>query len=90
MIILKYKLIGNNDTSSIIETVLKNRGIENWRQYIELYESNKDTYKNLSNIEEAVEMFDKHFQIDSPIAILVDNDVDGISSATIMYKYIKR
>ena len=86
---MQYKLVGDNDTSNIIRTVLKNRGIDDWKEYTELYNSPRDTYKNLYNMEMAVELFDKHFQEGSPIAILVDNDVDGVSSATIIYKYIK-
>jgi len=86
---LRYKLIGNNDVSNIIKTVLQNRGIEDWQEYINLHSSSRDTYKNLCNIEKAVELFDEHFQAENPIAILVDNDVDGVSSATIMYQFIK-
>lgn len=86
---MQYKLIGKNDTNNIIKTVLNNRGIQNWEKYIDLINAPRDTYKNLRNIERAVEMFDKHFQSNNPIAILVDNDVDGVSSATIMYQFIK-
>ena len=88
---VKYKLINNslNDIYKPIETVLKNRGIEDWKQYINLTTSYKNTYKNLSFINEAVELFDKHFQEKDPIGILADTDVDGQCSAALMYKYIK-
>lgn len=86
---MQYKLIGSNDIDNIIKTTLNNRGVENWKEYLELYNVNRDTYKNLCNIEEAVELFDRHFQAHNPMAILVDNDVDGVSSATIIYQFIK-
>lgn len=86
---MKYKLIGSNDTNNIIKTVLNNRGIEDWKGYIDLNEAPRNTYGNLDNIEKAVEIFDYHYASRHPIAILVDNDVDGICSSTIMYKFIK-
>lgn len=86
---MQYKLIGNNDINNIIKTILNNRGIEEWTKYLELHVSTRDAYSNLCNIKTAVELFDEHFRANNPIAILVDNDVDGILSSTIMYKYIK-
>lgn len=86
---MQYKLIGNNDTSNIIKTVLNNRGIEDWKKYINLNKAERDTYHGLDNIEAAVEMFDFHYSRKHPIAILKDNDVDGACSSTIMYKFIK-
>lgn len=86
---MKYKLIGNNDTTNIIATILLNRGINDWKTYLALKESSKNTYNDLDCINEAVEMFDYHFQNKSPIGILADNDVDGVCSATLIYKFIK-
>lgn len=86
---MKYKLIGNNNTDNIIQTTLHNRGIEDWEQYINLRCASRVSYKDLDNIQDAVKLFDKHFQKENPIAILMDNDVDGVCSATVMYKYIK-
>ena len=71
---LNYKLIGNNDTDNIIETVLLNRGIENPQEYLNLNESCTNDYNNLKNINEAVECFEKHFERGDDIAVLVDCD----------------
>lgn len=86
---MKYKLIGSNDTNNIIKTVLNNRGIEDWKGYINLSKAPRDTYENLDNIAKAVFAFDMHYVQKHPIAILVDNDVDGVCSSTLMYKFIK-
>lgn len=86
---MQYRLIGTNDTSNIIKTVLNNRGIEDWNAYLNLNEAPRNTYHNLDNIEKAVELFDFHYSNKHPMAILKDNDVDGACSATIMYKFIK-
>lgn len=86
---MRYKLIGVNDANNIIQTILHNRGVQDWRTYVNLSTADRNTYKQLSNIDRAVELFDAHFQVKDPIGILMDNDDDGVKSATLMYKYIK-
>ena len=88
---MQYKLIAGslNSLQNPIETVLKNRGIVNVDEYLSLTAASRDTYSNLDFIQEAVELFNKHFQNKDPIGILADNDVDGVCSATLMYKFIK-
>ena len=89
---MQYKLFKQslNDKENILKTILINRGIENWREYLNLDSSCCNDYDNLDNIEEAVKLFDKHFSQKNPIAILIDEDVDGQCSAACMYGYIKR
>ena len=88
---MQYRLRGNNDTLNIIQTVLINRGIAPHLcdKYINANKVSRDTYKNLDNINKAVDMFVKHFGNKHPIAILADSDTDGQCSCTLMYKYIK-
>lgn len=86
---MQYKLIGSNDTSNIIKTVLLNRGIDNWNEYINLNSINDEEYKELDNIDRAVSCFASHIENKDAIGILFDTDTDGICSGTIMYKYIK-
>lgn len=45
---LKYKLIGNNDTTNILKTVLNNRGIENYNKYLALCDNCSDNWDNLN------------------------------------------
>ncbi len=89
---MQYKLYenGNNDTSNVVEEVLKNRGIDNWNTYLNLSEDVVLPYNFLNNISEAVEMFMKHFNKKNKIGILVDSDPDGYCSAAMMYLYIKK
>lgn len=86
---MQYKLIGTNNTENIIKTILSNRGIKDWERYVNLCGASRSSYTKLTNLDVAVELFDKHFQNKDPIGILMDNDVDGVTSATLMYKYIK-
>lgn len=88
---MQYKLFKNslNDKDNVIQTILINRGIDNWEEYLNLDKSCCNDYDNLENINDAVELFDKHFSQRHPIAILIDEDVDGQCSAACMYSYIK-
>lgn len=86
---MQYRLIGENDLDNIIKTTLNNRGIEDWKEYLNLNYPSRDTYSNLDNIQEAVELFHYHYFRKHPMAILCDNDVDGVTSCTLMYNFIK-
>lgn len=88
---MEYRLFTNslNDKDNVIETVLLNRGIENPQEYLNLTENCCNDYNSLNNINEAVECFNKHFEMKNDIAILVDCDPDGYTSAALIYKYIK-
>lgn len=86
---MKYKLIGSNGTNNIIKTVLENRGIKDWNEYINLNAVDDEEYKGLNNVEKAVECLVSHIENKEDIAILCDTDTDGICSSTIMYKYIE-
>jgi single-stranded-DNA-specific exonuclease len=86
---LQYKLIGNNDTNDVINTILTNRGVSNPKQYVNLTDDCLCNWWELENINDAVDCFVKHFESEDVIAILVDCDPDGYSSAAMMYQYIK-
>lgn len=88
---MKYKLIENslNDIYNPMETVLKNRGIKNPDEYLNLNDSVLHHYSELDNIKEAVECLLKHLENDSEIHIVVDSDTDGACSAAMIYQYLK-
>ena len=89
---MKYRLYENSDnnTSNVLEEVLRNRGVDDYEKYLNLDESVLIPYENLDNIHEAVELFDRHFQCRDRIGIVPDPDVDGQCSASEAYSYIKR
>lgn len=86
---MKYKLIGSNDRNNIIKQVLSNRGVQDQDGYLHLSESCCDDYNNLDNINKAVKCFVEHFEVGDEVCILCDTDVDGYTSAAMMYMYIK-
>jgi single-stranded-DNA-specific exonuclease len=89
---LQYRLYksGNNDTFNVMKEVLKNRGIDDYRTYLNLDDSVIISYEKLDNIHEAVDCFMEHFNNKDRITVLVDSDPDGYCSASMMYNYIKQ
>ena len=84
---MKYSL-KNKIQGEVVSTVLANRGIENVSQL--LNPSVAETHYNLlSNIEKAVDTFVKHINQKSNILVIVDADVDGLTSSALMCNYMK-
>ncbi len=80
----------NNDLSNPAKTILHNRGIEDYTGYMNL--TDKELYSPylFKNIEAAANLFTYHITRDSSVVtILVDCDVDGFTSAAILYNYIQ-
>ena len=75
---------------NVLNTVLANRGVSDVKAYMNLDDACVEDYNHLENIIEAIQCFKKHFNIDDKIAILVDCDPDGYTSAAMIYSYIKR
>lgn len=86
---MKYELIGTNDASNVIKTVLHNRGIEDPNTYLHLTNSVVQDCNKLSNIQEAVQCFVKHYEAHDKVVIMPDEDCDGYTSSAMLFLYIK-
>lgn len=73
---MQYRLIQGsaNDTTRIVQTVLLNRGIKEPEKYLNLTEGCVCDWRDLDNIDRAVECFDSHFERGDVIAVLIDSD----------------
>jgi single-stranded-DNA-specific exonuclease len=87
---LKYNLRGENDLENYIESIFKNRGIEDIDRFINLDESVLCHYELLNNIHEAVELILYHVKKESSVFVQVDSDCDGYSSAAILINYLNK
>lgn len=88
---MQYRLYDSKKKSSnVLEQVLYNRGIDDVGTYLDLNEDVVGDYNLLENMEESVNLFDKHFQEKNCIGIIPDSDVDGQCSSAEIYLYIKR
>ena len=89
---LKYRLIKGslNDEYNAQKTILLNRGVENWKEYLNIDESCINDYSMLDNIHEAVLCYISHLDSGSKIHVIVDPDVDGFCSASEIIRYTKK
>lgn len=87
---MKFKLIGDNDITDVKTTFLHNRGIDDINKYCNLDSSCVNDYHNLDNIDKAVQMYIDNCTAGKKIALLVDCDCDGITSAAAIYNYTKQ
>ncbi|MGG3397601.1 single-stranded-DNA-specific exonuclease RecJ [Bacillus velezensis] len=87
---MAYKLIGNNDYNfNPLSTILKNRGIENPKSFIDVNQSSVIHFSKLDNIDKASDCLIKHLENKNKIFVQVDSDVDGYTSSSIIINYIK-
>lgn len=89
---MKYRLIKDslNDECNVQKTILLNRGVENWKKYLNIDESCVNDYSMLDNIHEAVLCYISHLDRGSKIHVIVDPDVDGFCSASEIIRYTKK
>jgi single-stranded-DNA-specific exonuclease len=87
---LNYQLVGDNDYIFDVQgTILNNRGIDDIEKFMNLDDSVVHDYRLLRNIDKAIECLIEHIENQSKIFIMVDCDVDGYTSSSIVYQYIK-
>lgn len=90
---MKFKYNSNNlklgFSTNILKNILKARGIDNVDKFLNLNDSVLEDYNDFTNINVAGELLLEHINNESDIAILVDYDLDGYTSASLMYLEIK-
>lgn len=71
---MKYKLKNNssNNINNIVQTIFENRGINNYKEYMNLDDNVLIPYNQLDNIDKAVECLLKHLENKNKILIVVD------------------
>lgn len=88
---MRYKLIGENDFFvNPVQTILKNRGIEDMESFLNLDASVTDHWSKLKNIKGAAECLIEHVKRKSQVFIQVDPDCDGYCSSAILINYLKK
>ena len=86
---LKYRLIGNNDYNNVKTTILTNRGVKNINEYLNLNKKVLNNHELLDGIADGIKLIKWAIDNNLTIYIVVDCDVDGYSSASRIYTYIK-
>ncbi|MEJ7218427.1 DHH family phosphoesterase [Staphylococcus gallinarum] len=88
---MEVKLRGEfHEETNPLHFILSNRGIkeEDFSKYIKPSDDLMPDWKLLDNIVDGFELLKCHINSDKQIGILVDPDMDGLSSASIMYKFL--
>ena len=70
-----------------VDDYLKHCGINNSYEYIHP-KWEIDNFNNYYNMDNATELFNKHLNPYNPVYIICDADLDGITSASILYSYM--
>lgn len=89
---MKFKIKRNNNGlgfSNILDTLLLNRGVKNPSKFLNLSGDVIEDFNNFDNIMLGGYILLEHIEKNNKIAILVDNDLDGFTSASTIYNYLK-
>lgn len=86
----KYDVLGKVRFGNELEDILKLKGIKDINSFLNPTIKNTESELLFDNIEKARDVFVKHIHEKNTIDLLVDCDVDGFTSASNIYQYIKR
>lgn len=92
---MNFKYNQSNNTISllggnVLHQILKNRGIENPIQFLNLGEHNIEDYKLYDNMMAGLQLLSNYINNNSHIKILIDYDTDGYTSGSTIYLYLKQ
>ena len=86
---MNYNLTTENITENYGENLLKQRGIENVDLFLNPQPCSLQDWRDLDNIESGIQLIKDTINNNLPYALIIDPDVDGFTSSTILYNYIK-
>lgn len=72
----------------IIDKIIEQRGIDDVEHFLNPTEDDLLPLDSLPNISEAFEILDRHIKYETKIGVLFDTDTDGITSGTIITRYL--
>jgi len=88
---MKYEIIGENNYNAInlLYEILNNREIKDIDKFLNVDDSVVTNPLDFKNMDIAVKCLLEHLERESNILIIVDSDMDGCTSASLLYNYIK-
>jgi single-stranded-DNA-specific exonuclease len=84
---MKIKSMYDDINDVTIESYLEKCGVDNVDEYLK--GNSIESTTNYDNIDEWCDLLHKYITSDNPIYLLVDCDMDGWSSASLFYTYVK-
>lgn len=87
---MKTKLVNENFKSDWVKNLLVSRGVDGGRleEFLHPTWENIADPSNLDNCEAAAKRILKAVENNEHIGLVIDSDVDGITSSTIIYRYL--
>ena len=89
-IVNSKKNIDRLDGDNLLLELLKLRGVEKPQELLNLSPQVLCDANDFRGINEAIELFHKHIINESRIHIIIDSDVDGLTSASTMWGYVSK
>lgn len=86
---MKCKLINKSITNNYLNELLKERGVEDIESFLNPTEDMIQSPSCLDNIKEGWTLLEKTLFDGKKILLVVDCDVDGLTSSAIIYQYLK-
>ena len=86
---MKIRLLHEPIKKNYCLNLLRARGIENIEEFLHPVATNLQDWRALDNMKEGVALVDYIRTTQGKMAIIVDCDVDGYTSASILYQYFK-
>lgn len=86
---MKVKLENQNFQDNYVINLLNERGVKNIENFLHPDVDYIQSWKDLDNIEKGIALLDKKIKEQAKMALIVDCDVDGVTSSSILYQYIK-
>lgn len=87
---MKYKLVNKDIKGNYLEELLRERGVTDIEQFLNPDSSCLQSFNDLKNIKKGIEFLYANLCEDKPMALIVDCDIDGFTSASIIYLYLKK
>lgn len=87
---MKYKLVNSEIKDNYGARLLEERGIENVDLFLNPLSICLQSWRDLENITEGLQLIAETIDSPAPYALIVDCDVDGFTSSSILYQYLKK
>lgn len=90
---MEIKLVNSEIKSDFIKNLLKERGINDVDDFLNPTEKNLQSWKDLDDIYKGIEIIKsllKKNNKKSDIALIIDSDLDGVTSSAIIYQYLQK
>lgn len=78
------------DVTDVVERIFEDRNIEDPWHFLNPTEDDMLPFEDLKNIDEAAQIILRAVEYDERIGVVADVDCDGITSCSIIYRYLKK